>query len=68
MEWNYDFEKIPLNIPVKLLSSDDCFLLPQMEYVGTVENNGSNLVRGKCIIGDHEYFYRSAIIAWKFLE
>ena len=70
MEWNYDLEKAPLDTPLKLLSSDDCPLLPQREYIGTITmyGDGEYRTRGECIDGDPEYFYRSAIVAWKFLE
>ena len=39
-DWNYDMESCPLDTKVYLLSSDDCFLLPQREYVGTITHNG----------------------------
>ena len=34
--WNYDMDSCPLDTKVYLLSSNDCFLLPQREYVGTI--------------------------------
>lgn len=33
MKWNYDMNLCPLNTKVKLLSSDDCLLLPRREYI-----------------------------------
>ena len=65
MDWNYNLNETPLNVPVKLLSADDCLLLPQREYIGTIVDNGRYLTRGECIKGDPDYFYRSAIVAWK---
>lgn len=65
MEWNYNMESCPLDTRVCLLSSDDCLLLPQKEFVGTITFNGSYLTRGECFKGDPDYFYRSAIVAWK---
>ena len=49
MEWNYNLEKAPLDTPLKLLSDDDCFLLPQREYVGTITMNrcGKYRTRGR---------------------
>lgn len=35
-KWNYDMDSCPLDTKVYLLSSNDCPLLPQMEYVGTI--------------------------------
>ena len=64
-DWNYDMESCPLDTKVHLLSSDDCFLLPQREYVGTITHNGRFKTRGECYSGDSDYFYRSAIVAWK---
>ena len=68
MKWNYDMESCPLDTKVRLLSSDDCLLLPQKEYVGTIAFNGRYRERGECYDGDPEYFYRSAIVAWKEYE
>ena len=64
-DWNYDIDSCPLDTKVRLLSADDCFLLPQMEFVGTLTDNGRFITRGKCYEGDLDYFYRSAIVAWK---
>ena len=64
-EWNYNMVEAPLNTAIKLLSADDCLLLPQMEYVGTIIDNGRYRTRGECIEGNPDYFYRSAIVAWK---
>lgn len=64
-EWNYDMESCPLDKKVRLLSANDCFLLPQMEYVGTITFNGVYKTRGECYEGDPDYFYRSAIVAWR---
>jgi hypothetical protein len=70
MEWNYDMESCPLDTRVKLLSGDGCFLLPQMEFEGTITYNYSReyKTRGKLFVGDGDYFYRSAIVAWKKCE
>ena len=67
-DWNYDMESCPLDAKVHLLSSDDCFLLPQREYVGTITHNGRFKTRGECYSDDPDYFYRSAIVAWKPFE
>ena len=58
-------DSCPLDTKVRLLSSDDCMLLPQMEFVGTLTDNGNYITRGKCYKGDPDYFYRSKIVAWK---
>ena len=39
-DWNYDIDSCPLDTKVRLLSADNCFLLPQMEFVGTLTDNG----------------------------
>ena len=65
MKWNYDMKRCPLNTKVYLLSSNDCPLLPQMEYVGTIIFNGRFKTVGKCYKGDPDYFYRSAMVAWR---
>lgn len=65
MDWNYDMESCPLDAKVRLISSDGCPLLPKMEYVGTITFNGRFKTRGECYDGDKDYFYRSAIMAWK---
>ena len=64
-DWNYNMDYCPLDTKVRLLSSDDCMLLPQMEFVGTLTDNGNYITRGKCYKGDPDYFYRSKIVAWK---
>ena len=64
-KWNYDMDSCPLDTKVYLLSSTDCPLLPQMEYVGTITFNGRFKTNGKCYRGDFDYFYRSAIVAWR---
>lgn len=66
-EWNYNLNEAPLNTPIKLLSADD-LVLPQREYIGTIIDNEKGLIRGECIEGDSDFFYRSAIVAWKELE
>ena len=40
----------------------------QREYVGTITHNGRFKTRGECYSGDPDYFYRSAIVAWKPFE
>ena len=68
-DWNYDMESCPLDTKVRLLSSNDGFiLLPQREYIGTITHNGRFRTRGECYEGDPDYFYRSAIVAWKPYE
>lgn len=67
-DWNYDIDSCPLDTKVRLLSADNCFLLPQMEFVGTLTDNGRFITRGKCYEGDPDYFYRSAIVEWKPYE
>lgn len=70
MDWNYNMDEAPLNTPLRLLSSDDCLLLPQHEYIGTITTHegGEYLTRGECIEGNPEYFYRSKIIGWKNID
>ena len=71
MEWNYNLYEAPIDTPIQLLSKDDSPILPQQKFVGTLtygyvsEKSRGDLVRGECLIGDPEYFYRSAIVAWK---
>ena len=68
-EWNYDIGSVPHDIPVELLSSDDCFLLPQRKYVGTIircKREGVTFdALGECIEGDPDYFFRSQMVAWR---
>lgn len=66
MEWNYEIINCPLNTRVCLLSANDCLLLPQQEFVGTLIHNGRFITRGECYRGDPDYFYRSKICAWKY--
>ena len=66
--WNYDMESCPLDTKVCLLSGDRDLLLPQQDFVGTITYNGRFKTRGQCYAGDPDYFYRSAIIAWKPLQ
>lgn len=63
MKWSYDMNICPLNTKIRLLSSDDCLLLPQREYIGEIVDNGEYRTRGKLYSGDPDCFYRSAIIA-----
>ncbi len=63
--WNYDMESCPLDTKVRLLSTDVSLFLPQREYVGTITFNGRFKTRGELYDGDPDYFYRSAIVAWK---
>lgn len=64
-DWNYNMNECPLNTKVRLLSADDCPILPQMEFIGTITFNGIYKCNLECDEGDPEYFYRSRIIAWK---
>ncbi|HHU55745.1 MAG TPA: hypothetical protein GXZ48_03525 [Acholeplasmataceae bacterium] len=68
MEWNYNMNECPLDTVVCLLSKDDNILLPEQEFVGTITSNGKFIIRGKCYFGNPDYFYRSAIVAWKTIE
>lgn len=65
MDWNYDMDSCPLDTKVCLLSGDGNLLLPQQEFIGTITDNGRFRTRGECYSGDPDYFYRSAIVAWK---
>ncbi len=65
MDWNNDMESCPLDEKVCLLSSDTSFLLPQKENIGTITFNGRFKTKGECYKGNPDYFYRSAIVAWK---
>ena len=65
MDWNYDMDSCPLDTKVCLLSGDGNILLPQQEFIGTITDNGRFRTRGECYSGDPDYFYRSAIVAWK---
>ena len=66
MEWNYNLNEAPIDTPIQLLSANDCLLLPQRIFVGTITYGRKNeLTRGECLVGDPDYFYRSAIVAWK---
>ena len=68
MNWNYNIKEAPLDTPLQLLSGNDCFLLPQQIFIGTIVDNGTYWAKGECIAGNSEYFYRSAIVAWKPVE
>lgn len=66
MEWNYNLNEAPIDTPIQLLSRDDSPMFPQQVFVGTLEYGHTNeLIRGKCLVGDPDYFYRSAMVAWK---
>lgn len=65
MNWNYNMDECPLDTKLYLLSKNDFPILPQMEYVGTITDNGLYLTKGECYEGDPDYFYRSEIIAWR---
>lgn len=65
--WNYNMNQCPLNTRVKLLSENDFPILPQMEFEGTIIRNNEYLTRGKCLVGDPDYFYRSKIIAFQLI-
>lgn len=65
MEWNYNMESCPIDTRVCLLTADDCPLLLQQEFVGTLTFNGRFITRGECYSGDPDHFYRSKIVAWK---
>ena len=56
---NRDFIQCPIGIPVIL--TDEYINM----YLGTVEKRDGQLVRGKCIDGDAELFYRNKIIGWE---
>lgn len=68
MDWNYDMESCPLDTVVRLLSANDCLCYPQKEFVGTITFNRGQRHRGECYKGDKDYFYRSAIVAWKMYD
>lgn len=69
MEWNYNLNEAPIDTPIQLLSRDDSPILPQQEFVGTITYGHKNeLTRGKCLVGDPDYFYRSAMVAWKDIQ
>jgi len=55
----------PLNEPVLLLCD---LMMFNQEIVGTIDLYKGTRIRGECIKGDPEYFYRSAIIGWKPLQ
>ena len=67
-EWNYNMNEVPLGTPLKLLSRNDDFLMPQREYVGTMIHDGIFPTHGECIEGNPDHFYRSIMVAWKRLE
>ena len=69
MEWNYNLNEAPIDTPIQLLSRNDSPILPQQEFVGTITYGHRNeLVKGECLVGNPDYFYRSAIIAWKEIK
>lgn len=66
MEWNYNLNEAPIDTPIQLLSADDCLLLPQKIFIGTITyNHKGELTRGECLVGEPDYFYRSEIVAWR---
>lgn len=69
MEWNYNLNEAPIDTPIQLLSRNDSPILPPQEFVGTITyGRKDELTRGKCLVGDPDYFYRSAMVAWKEIE
>lgn len=69
MEWNYNLNEAPIDMPIQLLSRNDSPILPQQEFVGTITYGHKNeLTRGKCLVGNPDYFYRSAMVAWKEIK
>ena len=67
MEWNYNLNEAPIDTPIQLLSANDCILLPQKIFIGTITyNHKGELTRGECLVGEPDYFYRSEIVAWRY--
>lgn len=65
--WVFKIEECPLNKRIHFL----CRLGGQLyEIVGTLTTNPYNgtIIRGECIDGDPEIFYRAAIEAWAVYE
>ena len=60
--FNTDMSQCPLDTPVLLYG--ECMMF-QYVFVGTLTKYSDEIVRGKCIKGDPEAFFRAAITEWK---
>lgn len=67
--WRRDIICCPLNKKVSflcdLISGGNLF-----EIIGTLTTNpyDGTIIRGKCLEGDSDIFYRSAIIGWREID
>lgn len=57
--YNPDMEKCPLDTPVVLIDEYS------NAYLGTITKTYGRLVRGECLYGNAELFYRNKIVAWE---
>lgn len=70
---NYDFSILRAISKLSIWQDELMYsitILHKREYVGTItmHRSGGYRTSGECIDGDPEYFYRSAIVAWKTIE
>lgn len=64
--WRRDIQNCPLNKRVHFLCDLSGTGSTLYEIIGTLTTNPYNgtIIRGECIEGDPDIFYRSAIIMW----
>ena len=64
--WRRDIQNCPLNKRVHFLCDLNGKGNTLYEIIGTLTTNPYNgtIIRGECIEGDSDIFYRSAIIMW----
>lgn len=62
--WVYQIEQCPLNKRIHFLCGFGD--VPTYEIVGTLTTNPYNgtIIRGECLEGDPDIWYRAAIMAW----
>ena len=62
--WIYDIQSCPINKRVHFLCGFNG--VPQYEIVGTLTTNPYNgtIIRGECLEGDPNIFYKTELIAW----
>lgn len=57
-----DMRKCPLDTPVYLYGE---YMMFHCIYKGTLTLHNGEVIRGECLKGDEDMFYRSTILGWK---
>ena len=65
--FNMNIKECPLNKPVWLYGESMMF---KVIFKGTLTTNpyDGTIIRGECLEGDADMFYRSAILGWRNIE